>query len=82
MSKLIIITIILLALAFFILAIKIIFVKNGKFPEMGVGHNKEMRKRKIYCYKTQQKIIDKKILKQQNTNCSEDCNSYNKTNSH
>lgn len=73
MFKLIVITIFLLALAVFILAIKIIFVKNGKFPETGVGHNKEMRKRKIYCYKTQQSIIDKKLIMNLHTNCSTNC---------
>lgn len=32
--------------------------RRKKFPEFRVGHNAEMRKKKIYCYKTEQKIID------------------------
>lgn len=54
--KLIGLTVIILALAFLGLGLKIFFTKNGKFPEHRVGHNKEMRKRKIYCVKTQDKI--------------------------
>ena len=63
--KLIGVTFAFLALAFLGLGIRILFKKNGSFPEHRVGHNKEMRKRKIYCVKTQDKIEQNKIKKEQ-----------------
>jgi len=63
MLKLLVITIPILAIAFAGFAIKILFKKNGQFPETRVGHNKNLRKKKIYCIKTEQKIIDNKIKK-------------------
>lgn len=48
-----------------------IFFRKKPFPETSVGHNKEMRRRKIFCIKTQQVIIDKNINKDYNSpNCS------------
>ncbi len=63
MLQLLAVTIPILALAFAGFAIKILFKKNGQFPETRVGHNKNLRKKKIYCIKTEQKIIDNKIKK-------------------
>ncbi len=59
-------TVLLLSLAlmgfsFLALGIKIFFTKNGKFAETHVGKNKALQKKKVYCIKTQQKIIDKQI---------------------
>lgn len=54
--KLLGIVLVLIILAFIGFAIRILIIKNGKFPEIHVGHNKEMRKRNIHCAKT----IDKK----------------------
>ena len=62
--KLIGITIILLTLAFAGLALQTIFKKNGTFPEHRVGHNREMRKRKVYCVKTQDKMEINKLKKE------------------
>ncbi|MEA3446591.1 MAG: hypothetical protein U9R19_17890 [Bacteroidota bacterium] len=45
------------------LALGILFKKNGSFPEHRIGHNKEMRKRKIYCVNTQEKIEQIKLKK-------------------
>jgi len=64
--KLLLISIVFLGIAFFGFAVKIIFSKKSEFPETRIGHNKELRKRKIYCVKTEQKIIDKNIKKQNN----------------
>ena len=74
MLKLLIITIPILAIAFAGFAIKILFKKNGEFPETRVGHNKNLRKKKIYCIKTEQKIIDKNI-KKSNQNGGISCSS-------
>ena len=39
--------------------IKVIVKPKGEFSENRVGHNDEMRKRKVYCIKAQQMQIDK-----------------------
>lgn len=59
--KIAILAVILLSVAMVGFAVNILFKKNGQFPETSVGKNKELRKKKIYCYKTEQKIIDKEI---------------------
>lgn len=45
------------------MAIKIIFQTKGEFPQSMIGHNKAMRKKKIYCIKTEQQIVDNKTKK-------------------
>lgn len=47
--KVVIITIILLAVAFILMAVKVIFVKNGKFPSPHIHDNKALRKKDIEC---------------------------------
>ena len=64
MIQVLIITAVLLALAFLGLGISVLFKKGGKFPEHRVGHNKEMRKRKVDCIKTQDKIEQKAAFQQ------------------
>ena len=49
----------LIAIALIGLGIQTFFSKKKKFPETSVGHNKALRKRKIYCIKTEQVILDK-----------------------
>ena len=44
---------IIVALCFIGLAIKILLQKNGKFPEIHIGRNKEMAKRDIHCVNTE-----------------------------
>ena len=41
----ILLTMAIVALAFILLGIKVIFVKGGKFPNTHIGANKEMKKR-------------------------------------
>ncbi len=67
--KLLLLSIVLIAIAFLGLGIQIFFSKKKKFPETKVGHNKDMREKKIYCYKTQQKMIDKGINYGGNCSC-------------
>ena len=54
----------LIAIAFLGLGVRIFFKKDGKFPEHRVGHNKDMRKKKIYCVKTQDKM-EQNLLKKE-----------------
>ncbi len=61
--QLLLISVLFLGVAFAGFAVKMIFIKSGEFPETRVGHSKALRKKKIYCIKTEQKIIDNKIKK-------------------
>lgn len=54
--ELILATLFLVLVAFLAMGVRIFFVKNGKFPETEIGHNREMRKRGIYCPRTMDKI--------------------------
>ena len=48
-------TLLIIAISFALLAITIIIKKNGKFPNTHVGGNKHMRKRGIKCVQSQDK---------------------------
>ncbi len=52
-------TLAFVALAILAMGVNIFFTKKD-FPETMIGHNKALRKRKIYCMKTEQVILDKK----------------------
>jgi hypothetical protein len=62
---------VLMGLSLLGLGLQTFFSSKKKFPETHIGHNKEMRKRGIYCSKTQQKMIDKGIMKGQNFDASQ-----------
>lgn len=47
--KLLIISLILIAITFAFFGITILLKKNGRFPETHISRNKEMRKRGISC---------------------------------
>ncbi|MBS0010871.1 MAG: hypothetical protein KFF49_05655 [Bacteroidales bacterium] len=47
--KLLLISIIIIGIALLGLAIKILFTRDGRFPETHVGRNKEMARRGIKC---------------------------------
>jgi len=70
--KIVLLTIGLLALAFSGLAIKLLVKRNGSFPEHRVGHNREMRKKKIYCVNTQDKMEQKLYLKERKAKLEEE----------
>ena len=53
MFKTIILTLLIIAISFALLAITIIVKKNGKFPNIHIGGNREMRKRGIRCAQSQ-----------------------------
>ncbi|MBQ8271057.1 MAG: hypothetical protein IJZ22_07655 [Bacteroidaceae bacterium] len=46
-------TLLIIAISFALLAITIIIKKNGKFPNIHIGGNKNMRKRGIKCAQSQ-----------------------------
>lgn len=47
--KIVFFTIILLAIAIILMAVKVIFVKGGRFPSSHVHDNEALRKRNIKC---------------------------------
>ncbi|MCF8231339.1 MAG: hypothetical protein K9J27_04050 [Bacteroidales bacterium] len=59
MIKLIVIAALLILIAVLALGFRIFFVKNGKFPETEIGHNREMIKRGIHCPRTMD-IVERK----------------------
>ena len=46
----ILLTMAIVALAFILLGIKVIFVKGGKFPNTHIGANKEMKKEVFHAH--------------------------------
>lgn len=52
----VIIVAILLGIGVLGLSVQILFKKSHKFPDIHIGHNKEMKKRGIYCAQTQDKL--------------------------
>ena len=67
MLEIFIISVILISIAILGMGVQTFFSKKKRFPETHIGQNKEMRKRKIYCAQTQQKIIDRQI---ENDSCN------------
>ncbi len=55
MFKVLLFTLLIIAISVALLAITIIIKKNGKFPNTHVGGNREMRKRGIKCAQSQDK---------------------------
>ena len=53
--KTLLLTLLIIAISFCLLAITIIIKKNGKFPNLHIGGSKEMRKRGIKCAQSQDK---------------------------
>jgi len=49
----------LLAIGFVGMGIQAFFSKKKSFPDTSVSGNRALRKRKIYCIKTEQVILDK-----------------------
>ncbi|MDC1106761.1 hypothetical protein OAT16_08635 [Prolixibacteraceae bacterium] len=58
--KLVLISIVMVAIAFAGLAITILLKKNGKFPHTHVGGNREMKKRGLICAKSYDALEQKK----------------------
>ena len=56
MLQVIFITILIVGISFILLGLNIIFRKNGKFPNIHIGGNKELAKRGIHCATTQDRL--------------------------
>ena len=57
--KIFLISLIFVGIAFLALSIKLLFKKNAKFPNSSISKNKELKKRGIFCSKTQDKIANR-----------------------
>lgn len=57
--KVILISSILLGFVIMGLGVQLFFSKKKRFPQTQIGHNHEMKKRKITCPQTQDKISQK-----------------------
>ena len=60
MLKVLLLTIVLVAIVFVLFSIKILLKKNGRFPVTKIGGNRELNKRGIHCPQTQDKVERKK----------------------
>ncbi|PKQ65601.1 hypothetical protein BZG02_00940 [Labilibaculum filiforme] len=63
MITVLLITIVLLAIGFTGFAITILIKKNGKFPELHIGKNEDLKKRGIGCATSQDKTEQSKAKK-------------------
>jgi hypothetical protein len=57
--KLLLISIVLMAVVMGLFSIRILLQKNGKFPNSHIGGNKNMARKGIFCASTQDKIANK-----------------------
>ncbi len=58
--KILLLSIVMMALVAFLFSFNILFRKNGKFPSLHIGGNKEMAKRGISCATSQDREARKK----------------------
>jgi len=59
------VSVVFLSIALLGMGLQTFFSSRKKFPDYDIGKNKEMRKKGLVCAKTEQKMIDKGILKVQ-----------------
>jgi hypothetical protein len=71
--KIILLSIVLIAIAFIGLGFNIFFRKDGKFPETEIGQNRHMKKLGINCSKCEEskKTRKKLLIERNNINPSE-----------
>ena len=56
MIKTLLITVLIILVCVALLSVKVIFKKNGRFPNTHIGGNKALAKKGIYCAKTEDRI--------------------------
>lgn len=56
MLKVFLLTLVIVLVAVVLFCVKVIFLKNGRFPNTHVGSSKAMRNRGIYCVQTQDRM--------------------------
>jgi hypothetical protein len=63
MLKVLLLSVVLVGIVFVLMAISILIKKHGKFPNIHIGSNKDMRKRGIVCATTQDRQAQKASIK-------------------
>ncbi len=58
--KIVLLTIAIVSIAILALSIRIVLVKDGKFPETHISRNKKMKEKGIHCVKTMDRIEQEK----------------------
>ncbi len=61
--KVFLLSIILVGVVFVLMGISMLIKKNGKFPNIHIGSNKEMQKRGISCATSQDKMARQNTIK-------------------
>ena len=61
--KVVLLAVALLGVGMLGLAMRIVFVKGGKFPNTHVGANQHLKKNGVYCATTQDKIAQREARK-------------------
>jgi hypothetical protein len=61
--QIIILSVIIVALAFAGLAVRLLIKKGGRFPNIHVGGNKHLNRRGIYCAQTQDRLERNELKK-------------------
>ncbi len=69
MLNVVLFSVLLLGVGFFLFAVRIVFKKNGKFPNSHVGGNRELAKQGVFCATTQDRLArkDKRHLQKMNS---------------
>ncbi|MBN1985146.1 MAG: hypothetical protein JW761_02520 [Prolixibacteraceae bacterium] len=62
--KIILLSVALVAIAIFGLAVRILLLKGGKFPNTHVSGNRFLKKQGVYCAQTQDKLARREAIKE------------------
>lgn len=60
MIKILLLSIVLIAIVFLLFSVNILFKKKGEFPSLHISENKEMTKRGITCATSQDRAASRK----------------------
>lgn len=63
MLKVVLLTLLIVAISVALLGVKVFFFKNGRFPHYHISGNKEMYKRGITCVESQDKAARQRPLR-------------------
>jgi hypothetical protein len=80
MIKTFLVTLVLMAIVLIFMGIRVLIIKGSKMSKTSVGGNKDMKRKKVYCIKTEdklQRIQYRKKLERDRAkdNCSMECGS-------
>ncbi len=56
MLKILLLTVIILVICLLLMSVKVIFLKNGRFPNTHIEGNRALGKKGIYCAKTMDRL--------------------------